>query len=214
MQPRVLLEVNVAGEGSKLGFAPEIARADLESLLSLARLTIEGLMTIPPLAPGSGGVAPLFCRSCANCGTSWKRNSARQIAAALDGNERRLCDRDRGRRDVGARGDGDFRRTKLMRIEPKNLQLIGDELAISWNDGAESFLPAGAAAQRLSVCSLWRRTGCARHVMRPHVHYTAQSFELRGWALVGGYAVQPVWGDGHNTGIYSYQYLRRLALQG
>ena len=50
-RPRVLLEVNVAGEASKHGFAPETLRRELEDLLSLGRLTIEGLMTIPPLAP-------------------------------------------------------------------------------------------------------------------------------------------------------------------
>jgi pyridoxal phosphate enzyme (YggS family) len=49
--PRVLLEVNVAGEGSKFGFQPDALRAELEALLQLNRLTIEGLMTIPPLAP-------------------------------------------------------------------------------------------------------------------------------------------------------------------
>jgi pyridoxal phosphate enzyme (YggS family) len=51
LRPRVLLEVNVAGEGSKFGFLPDALRADLEALLQLNRLTIEGLMTIPPLAP-------------------------------------------------------------------------------------------------------------------------------------------------------------------
>src|SRR5947207_578446 len=50
MHPRVLLEVNVAGEGSKFGFAPEKLRAEMESLLALPRLSILGLMTIPPLA--------------------------------------------------------------------------------------------------------------------------------------------------------------------
>jgi pyridoxal phosphate enzyme (YggS family) len=49
MHPRVLLEINVAGEGSKFGFKPETVRAEMESLLSLNRLSIEGLMTIPPL---------------------------------------------------------------------------------------------------------------------------------------------------------------------
>ena len=49
--PRVLLEVNVAGEGSKIGFAPDVLRAEMEALLKLPRLTVEGLMTIPPLAP-------------------------------------------------------------------------------------------------------------------------------------------------------------------
>ena len=51
LRPRILLEVNVAGEGSKIGFGPETLRAQMETLLELPRLTIEGLMTIPPLAP-------------------------------------------------------------------------------------------------------------------------------------------------------------------
>jgi PLP dependent protein len=50
MHPRVLLEVNVAGEGSKFGFKPEAVRAEMESLLALPRLSIDGLMCIPPLA--------------------------------------------------------------------------------------------------------------------------------------------------------------------
>ncbi len=49
--PRVLIEVNVAGEGSKFGFSPEKVRAQIEELLSLRRLTIEGLMCIPPPQP-------------------------------------------------------------------------------------------------------------------------------------------------------------------
>jgi len=50
-RPRVLLEVNVAGEGSKIGFTPDVLRGEMAALLELPRLTIEGLMTIPPLAP-------------------------------------------------------------------------------------------------------------------------------------------------------------------
>ena len=50
LYPRVLLEVNVAGEGSKFGFAPDILREQMEALLALPRLSIEGLMCIPPLA--------------------------------------------------------------------------------------------------------------------------------------------------------------------
>src|SRR6184192_464336 len=50
LHPRVLLEVNVAGEGSKFGFSPEKLRDQMEELLSLPRLSILGLMAIPPLA--------------------------------------------------------------------------------------------------------------------------------------------------------------------
>jgi len=50
LHPRVLLEVNVAGEGSKFGFVPEKLRAEMELLLALPRMSILGLMTIPPIA--------------------------------------------------------------------------------------------------------------------------------------------------------------------
>lgn len=49
--PRVLLEVNVAGEGSKFGFKPEVLPVVMDALLGLERVQIEGLMTIAPLAP-------------------------------------------------------------------------------------------------------------------------------------------------------------------
>jgi pyridoxal phosphate enzyme (YggS family) len=47
---RVLLEINVAGEGTKFGFKPEAVRREMEALLALPRLSIEGLMCLPPLA--------------------------------------------------------------------------------------------------------------------------------------------------------------------
>src|SRR4030095_9669081 len=50
LHPRILLEVNVAGEGSKFGFKPNKLREEMEMLLALPRLSAEGLMCIPPLA--------------------------------------------------------------------------------------------------------------------------------------------------------------------
>jgi PLP dependent protein len=48
--PRVLLQVNVAGESSKFGFAPEKLLSQVEQVSSADRVQVEGLMTIPPLA--------------------------------------------------------------------------------------------------------------------------------------------------------------------
>lgn len=48
--PHLLLEVNVAGESTKFGFPPERLRAQMEELLGLDRIAIDGLMCIPPLA--------------------------------------------------------------------------------------------------------------------------------------------------------------------
>ncbi|HEY4270533.1 MAG TPA: YggS family pyridoxal phosphate-dependent enzyme [Candidatus Udaeobacter sp.] len=50
LHPRVLLEVNMAGEGSKFGFSSEKLHDQMEELLALPRLSILGLMTIPPFA--------------------------------------------------------------------------------------------------------------------------------------------------------------------
>jgi pyridoxal phosphate enzyme (YggS family) len=45
---RILLEVNVAAESSKFGFSPERLAVELDELLSLHRLSIRGLMCLPP----------------------------------------------------------------------------------------------------------------------------------------------------------------------
>jgi pyridoxal phosphate enzyme (YggS family) len=60
--PRVLLEVNVAGEGSKFGFKAETLRAEMEPLLELSRLSIEGLMCIPPVANESEASRSFFAQ--------------------------------------------------------------------------------------------------------------------------------------------------------
>jgi pyridoxal phosphate enzyme (YggS family) len=51
--PRVLLEVNMAGESSKFGFPPQQLLSEVESIVQIDRLQIEGLMTLPPLAAAS-----------------------------------------------------------------------------------------------------------------------------------------------------------------
>jgi DUF971 family protein len=47
-------------------------------------------------------------------------------------------------------------------------------------------------------------------IQRPHVSYGPHSFELRSFRFVGGYALQPTWNDGHDTGLYTFRQLRAL----
>jgi len=47
--PRILLEINVAGESTKFGFKRPDLHRDMQELLALDRLQIEGLMTIAPI---------------------------------------------------------------------------------------------------------------------------------------------------------------------
>ena len=97
-----------------------------------------------------------------------------------------------------------------MRLEPSNIEKIGSELAIQWNDGTESFLPLRLLRSACPCAACGGEPDVLGDIVRPEVHYTPLSFELTGWNMVGGYALQPAWADGHNSGIYSYQYLRRI----
>ena len=45
----------------------------------------------------------------------------------------------------------------------------------------------------------------------PNRALSPQAFQLRRIANVGGYAIQPIWGDGHSSGLYSFEYLRKVA---
>ena len=47
-------------------------------------------------------------------------------------------------------------------------------------------------------------------IQRPHVSYGEHSFELRGFRFIGGYALQPTWNDGHDSGLYTFRQLRAL----
>jgi PLP dependent protein len=58
----VLLEVNVAGEAGKFGSAPEKLLAELKELNALPRITIRGLMTVPPFAAEAEKSRPHFRR--------------------------------------------------------------------------------------------------------------------------------------------------------
>jgi DUF971 family protein len=98
-----------------------------------------------------------------------------------------------------------------MVLEPTNIQQIANELAILWNDGAESYLDLQFLRRACPCAACGGEPDALGNVLRPEVNYSEKSFELSGFEIVGGYALQPRWADGHNTGLYSFQYLRRLA---
>ncbi len=97
------------------------------------------------------------------------------------------------------------------RLLPKNVQHIGLELAISWNDGTESFLPLELLRRNCPCAVCGGEPDVLGFIERPEVKYTPESFELRGWQLVGGYAFQPTWRDGHSSGLYPFSFLKRIA---
>jgi len=97
-------------------------------------------------------------------------------------------------------------------MQPADVQQIGEELAIKWEDGSESFISL-EKLRRACPCA-----GCKGEMdvmgnlyKGPERPLTSAAFRLVRLERVGTYALQPLWGDGHATGIYSFEYLRRAA---
>jgi len=97
-----------------------------------------------------------------------------------------------------------------MKLGPSSIELIGNELAIKWNDGEESYFLLERLRRACPCAACGGEPDVMGRVERPLVSYAASSFLLRGFQLVGGYAIQPTWADGHSSGLYSFQYLKRL----
>ena len=95
-------------------------------------------------------------------------------------------------------------------MKTKLIVCINKELSIAWSDGKESYIPL-ETLRRACPCANCQGEPDARGVViRPEVSYRENSFELLRWEVVGGYALEFFWKDGHSTGIYSYDYLRGL----
>lgn len=99
-------------------------------------------------------------------------------------------------------------------MRPADLQVIGTELAIRWEDGSESYIPLTTLRRGCPCASCAGEQDIFGNVYRgPARVLNARSVELVRCVPVGGYAVQPVWGDGHQTGLYTFAQLRALAAQ-
>ena len=94
---------------------------------------------------------------------------------------------------------------------PANIQLIGQEIAIVWADGVESYF----GFEQLRAASPSAETQGERDIFGQQ--YGGQGpkkfpgVQVLGWEQVGNYAIRFDFNDGHRTGLYSYDYLRKLA---
>jgi DUF971 family protein len=95
-------------------------------------------------------------------------------------------------------------------VKPVAVAPFGAELAISWDDGLEQFLPL-ETLRRVCPCAVCNgEPDVMGRGDAPARNYKQGSFELKSYEFVGGYALLFRWADGHASGIYSYALLRSL----
>lgn len=93
---------------------------------------------------------------------------------------------------------------------PTDIQPIGEELAVKWSDGVESFFKLEELRRACPCAVCGGEPDVLGRLVKPDVVYNPGSFTLAKIEVVGGYALQPKWGDGHSTGLFSWIYLRKL----
>jgi DUF971 family protein len=97
-------------------------------------------------------------------------------------------------------------------MRPVDFQFIGRELAVKWDDGGESFILLEKLRRACPCAGCKGETDILGNLHKnPGEPLTARSFELLRIGRVGGYAIQPVWADGHATGLFSFEYLKQIA---
>src|SRR5258706_16367082 len=97
----------------------------------------------------------------------------------------------------------------------------GAQLVITWSDDTTCHYPL-ANLREACPCVECRggHQNMGKHtdpdnILSPTLSLTlspARSYVIESVELVGNYALQPFWDDGHHTGIYTWEYLKRLCV--
>ena len=96
-------------------------------------------------------------------------------------------------------------------VEPREIMQEGDrQLRVTWGDG-RACLYVAAALRRACPCAQCVNEWTGERVLAPET--VSDDLVIADLQLVGRYAINFRWSDGHETGIYSFRYLRELCEQ-
>lgn len=100
---------------------------------------------------------------------------------------------------------------KSIFMKPQRIDHINDELAIIWDDGVESYLNLQALRKACPCAACAGERDLMGNVYKaPPSAETPAKYQLKKFNVIGGYAIQLFWGDNHDSGLFSFQYLRGL----
>lgn len=93
-------------------------------------------------------------------------------------------------------------------VEPREIMQESDAvLRITWGDGRECRYRA-PSLRRICPCAQCVNEFTGERVLRPES--IAEDLTIADVEIVGRYALTFRWSDGHETGIYSFRFLREV----
>jgi DUF971 family protein len=98
-------------------------------------------------------------------------------------------------------------------LKPKQLKILDkDKLFIKWDDDLEDIIPLNYLRDECPCASCKGETVLLKtYIPAKPGNLPPEGYLVKSIQLVGGYAIQIVWGDGHSTGIYTWDYLKQLS---
>ncbi|MBI4418400.1 MAG: DUF971 domain-containing protein [Ignavibacteriales bacterium] len=84
------------------------------------------------------------------------------------------------------------------------------DLAVEWNDGITCIISLKALRDNCPCAGCQGETVLFKAYKPQPVPDMPGKYELMGVQQVGSYALQVTWGDGHATGLYTWERLRSL----
>lgn len=99
-----------------------------------------------------------------------------------------------------------------MSVYPTKLELVGEQdLQIEWSDGQQRKY-ALRSLRDACPCATCRekRSAPAKPALPVLTAAELQPLRINGMKPVGSYAYTIAWSDGHDTGIYTYEFLREF----
>ena len=95
-------------------------------------------------------------------------------------------------------------------MHPSKIRLIEKKrLLIVWDDGSESVLELRELRKRCPCATCLAERDKQSKMYIPL--FAENQVTVKSIIQVGNYAVQITWNDGHNTGIYEYNFLKRFS---
>ena len=96
-------------------------------------------------------------------------------------------------------------------VAPEQIDVIGNEIGIRWSDGSEDFYPMHLLRRYSpSAENQGEKDLLGKAIFEPEER-DFSDVTVTGWEPVGGYALLFQFSDGHRTGIYAFDYLKKVA---
>ncbi len=97
-------------------------------------------------------------------------------------------------------------------MQPKKIKVEDEKLNIVWDDDSSSQISLKYLRDECPCANCKGETILFKSIRPVQIDSIAPNkYKIVSADVVGNYALQITWGDGHNSGVYTWEYLKELS---